>query len=145
MCFVLYNPKPVNHMSIWVLLCIYIVEVCFLWITWICGPKARTFLVVLSLTSDALFWRVSVTSVFGRRMNPRILLRFQPVIFFLLLMVTCGQVIRFMVNITCTDFAWFILIFHLLYHCWRRFRWCWSCRDATIGSLFASSRAVSSA
>jgi hypothetical protein len=60
------------------------------------------------------------------------------------LMVTCGQVTRFVVNVTCTDFVWFILLFHLLYHCWRRFKWCWRCCDAATGSLFAASRAVSS-
>jgi hypothetical protein len=56
----------------------------------------------------------------------------------ILSMVTCGQVIRFVVNVTCNDFVWFILIFHLLYHCWRRFKWCWRC-DAAAGSLFAAS------
>jgi hypothetical protein len=44
-----------------------------------------------------------------------------------LLIVTCRQIILLMVNVTCTDFVWFILAFHLLYHCWRRFKWCWRC------------------
>jgi hypothetical protein len=52
---VLCNPIAVYHRSIWVLLCTYIAEVCFQWITWIYGPKAWTFLAVLSLTSDAMF------------------------------------------------------------------------------------------
>jgi hypothetical protein len=49
------NPVPVYHMSRLALLCIYVDKVCFLRITWICGPKARTFLLVLSLTSNSLF------------------------------------------------------------------------------------------
>jgi hypothetical protein len=75
---VLYSPITVYHMSIWDLLCTYILEVCFLWIKWIYGPKPRIFLVVLSLTSDALFWRVSAMSVFDRGKSPSILLRFEP-------------------------------------------------------------------
>jgi hypothetical protein len=43
------------------------------------------------------------------------------------------------VNVTWADFIWFILTFHLLYHSWRRFKWCWRCCDATVGSLFATS------
>jgi hypothetical protein len=49
------QPIAVYHMSIWALLCTCIVVVCFLWIAWIYVPKARTFLVVLNLTADALF------------------------------------------------------------------------------------------
>jgi hypothetical protein len=128
---ILCSPIAVYHMSKGVLLCIYIVEVCFLWITWICGPKARTFPIILSLASDALFWRFSAMSISGREIIPCM---------FMLLMLTCGQFIRHVVNVNCTDFVWFILIFHLLYHCCRRFRWCWRCRDATIGSLFAASK-----
>jgi hypothetical protein len=52
---VLYSPIAVYHMPIWALLCTDIVAVCFLWIAWIYGPKARTFIVVLNLTADALF------------------------------------------------------------------------------------------
>jgi hypothetical protein len=52
---VLYSPIAVYHMSMWALLCTCIVVVCFLWIAWIYGPKARTFLAVLNLSSDALF------------------------------------------------------------------------------------------
>jgi hypothetical protein len=62
------------------------------------------------------------------------------------LMITCGQFIRFVANVTGTDFVWFILTFHLLYHCWSRFKWCWRrCYDATTRSLFAATRAVSPA
>jgi hypothetical protein len=64
---------------IWALLCTCIVEVCFLRIHLIYGSKARTFLVDLSLTSDALFWRVSAMSVFGGGTSPSIVLRFEPV------------------------------------------------------------------
>jgi hypothetical protein len=38
---VLYSPIAVYHMSIWALLCTYIVEVDFLWITLIDDPKFR--------------------------------------------------------------------------------------------------------
>jgi hypothetical protein len=73
------QPHSCIPMSIWVLLYIYRVEVCFLWIASIYGPKSSTFLVVLNLTSGALFLRVSAMSVFGRGIIPSILLRFEPV------------------------------------------------------------------
>jgi hypothetical protein len=47
---VLYGSSAVYRMSMWVLLCSYVAEVCFLSITWIYGPKARTSIVIL--TSD---------------------------------------------------------------------------------------------
>jgi hypothetical protein len=56
-----------------------VVEVYFLRITWINGIKFRRFLVVLSLTSDAWFLRVSVMSDVGRGINPSMSLRFEPV------------------------------------------------------------------
>jgi hypothetical protein len=44
------------------------------------GPKSRTFPVVLSLASDALFHCVSAMSISDRGITPSILLRFEPVL-----------------------------------------------------------------
>jgi hypothetical protein len=93
------------------------------------------------------FWRFVLTCFchvsFWSRYKPKYFTSVWTSIF-ILLMITCGQFIHFMVNVTCTDFVLFILIFYLLYHCWRRFRWCWRYHDAIIGSLFVASKAVSS-
>jgi hypothetical protein len=53
--------------------------------------------------------------------------------------------VRFVVNVICEDFVWFVLIFHLLNHSCRRSRCCWSLCDANAGSLSIARRAVSSA
>jgi hypothetical protein len=63
----------------------------------------------------------------------------------ILLIVTGGQFVRFVVKVIWEDFIWFILIFHLSQHSYRRSRWYWSCWDASAGSLFVARRAVSSA
>jgi hypothetical protein len=51
-------------------------------------------------------------------------------------------VCAFSVNVICEDFVWFILIFHLSNHSYRRSRCCWSFCDA--GSLSVARGAVSS-
>jgi hypothetical protein len=63
----------------------------------------------------------------------------------MLLIVDGGQFVRFVVNVICEDFVWFILIFHLSNHSCRRSRCCWSFCDANAGSLSIARRAVSSA
>jgi hypothetical protein len=59
--------------------------------------------------------------------------------------VTGGQLVRFVVKVIWEDFVWFISIFHLSHHSFRRSRWYWSCWDASAGSLFVARRAVLSA
>jgi hypothetical protein len=56
----------------------------------------------------------------------------------MLLIVDGGQFVRFVVNVICEDFVWFILIFHLSNHSCRRSR-CWSFCDANAGSLWTLS------
>jgi hypothetical protein len=63
----------------------------------------------------------------------------------ILLIVTGGQFMPFVVKVIWEDFAWFILIFHLSHHSYRRSRWHWSYWDASAGSLFFARRAVSPA
>jgi hypothetical protein len=63
----------------------------------------------------------------------------------MLLIVDGGQFVRFVVNVICEDFVWFILIFHLSNHSCSRSRCCWSFCDANAGSLSIARRAVSSA
>jgi hypothetical protein len=62
----------------------------------------------------------------------------------MLLIVAGGQFVRFVVNVICADFVWFILIFHLSNHSCRGSRCCWSFCDANAGSLSIARRAVSS-
>jgi hypothetical protein len=63
----------------------------------------------------------------------------------ILLIVTGGQFVRSVVKVIWEDFGWFILIFHLSHHSYRKSRWYWSCWDASAGSLFVARRTVSSA
>jgi hypothetical protein len=63
----------------------------------------------------------------------------------ILLIVTGGQFMNFVVKVIWEDFVWFILIFHLPHHSCRRSRWYWSSWDASAGSLFVARRVVSSA
>jgi hypothetical protein len=65
-------------MSIWILLCTYTVEFFFSVDNLDLLSKSQDISRSLSLTSDALFWRVSAMSVFGRCISPSILLRFEP-------------------------------------------------------------------
>jgi hypothetical protein len=41
----------------------------------------------------------------------------------MLLIVDGGQFVRFVVNVICEDFVWFILIFHLSNHSLKRIYW----------------------
>jgi len=61
-----------------------------------------------------------------------------------LFVVTCGQIARVVVNVTWTDFAWWILIFHVSNQAWRMSRWSWRCCEAMIGSEWTASSLVSS-
>jgi len=61
-----------------------------------------------------------------------------------LFIVTDGQRVHLVVNVTWTDFAWLILIFYVSPHTWR-ISWCWSCCEATIGLAWTASSPVSSA
>jgi hypothetical protein len=61
----------------------------------------------------------------------------------ILLIVTGGQFVRFVVKVIWEDFVWFTLIFHLSHHSCRRSRWYWICWDVSTGSLFVARRAVS--
>jgi hypothetical protein len=62
-----------------------------------------------------------------------------------LLIVKGGQTFVRVVNVTCTDLAWFTCILHRVCHSARELRWVCRCRVADTGSSLADNTATSSA
>ena len=60
-----------------------------------------------------------------------------------LLNVKGGHMFLRVVNVTCTDLAWFTVICHRMYHSARELRWVCRCQVADTGSLLTDNTASS--
>jgi len=59
-----------------------------------------------------------------------------------LFIVTGGQSVCLVVNVTCADYAWMILVYHLTNRAWRMLCWCLSFCESTIGSVWTGLQVV---
>ena len=62
-----------------------------------------------------------------------------------LLNVKSGHMLLRVVNVICTDLAWFAFVLHRVYHSARELRWVCRCLVADTGSSLTDSTATSSA
>jgi hypothetical protein len=93
-----------------------------------CTFKFRFWRFVLICFCQVSFWSIYLTSLCSG--------------ICILLIVTGEQFVCSVVKFIWGDFVWFILIFHLTGHSYRRSRWYWSCWDASARSLFVARRAA---